>query len=558
MSDLITYGRHALTQHGLATRVSFLWRRRAWKALYILKIRPKTERKRGDFGDLAESLGYSRSQGYKLTHLWPIIADVDAWAAIKADQSKRRRNGIENWPSDEAILVEFPSPLKPTPRAKEEREEAKREEEEARARAKAKSNADGPNTLDPDKLATQVAALTHDLESERAARQAVERKLTRKQQIVEALNAALEQKEAPVLPADPHVYARSLGPRLRLLAAVRPACLPCSPTTLTLLKQPQAEGFAIVRHIDDIDAIRDEILFHLCAGDRHAGRAIERDIVAMRYYADAGLRWAAARDAIITVCGTEGEDKWCRANLHRSLRTLQGYVQLAREFQKYETRRLRLGPCGRSGIGFALELLGRPVIGYGTRRGTAAVENPITTIINVADYVPEEDLHLTPRPFFKGLNADFDFTIDLCASSSKVALLPNFYSPEQDALKQIWLGRGFCNSPFARGSIPLWLGYGIASEAEFLMYLLPSATGASWWHEKVLPHAVAILFPRGRLRFGVNKQSAPFDVSLVMFGQQPDDIIRRCVNYAEKHRTGLVIPHRPAIVAVRRSALRLV
>ena len=33
VSDLITYGRHALTQHGLATRVSFLWRRRAWKAL---------------------------------------------------------------------------------------------------------------------------------------------------------------------------------------------------------------------------------------------------------------------------------------------------------------------------------------------------------------------------------------------------------------------------------------------------------------------------------------------------------------------------------------------
>ena len=194
VNELISYGRHALTKDGLATRIGYLWRRRAYHATYLLKTRPKSGRRKGDFGDLAESLGYSRSQAYKLAHLWPIIDQVDAWAVIRAEQSKRRRNGIEKWPSDEDILTEFPSPLKPTPKSREEREEAKREEEEARARAKARGNTG--ETPDVDALVAKVAELTNALEFERAT-------LARERQIVEALNAALEQKEAP--PAKPQV-----------------------------------------------------------------------------------------------------------------------------------------------------------------------------------------------------------------------------------------------------------------------------------------------------------------------------------------------------------------
>ena len=64
--------------------------------------------------------------------------------------------------------------------------------------------------------------------------------------------------------------------------------------------------------------------------------------------------------------------------------------------------------------------------------------------------------HLTPRPIFAGLHADFEFTIDLCAASKKVALLPRFFSRTQNALKQDWQPeRGFCDCPFARGSTRL-------------------------------------------------------------------------------------------------------
>ena len=148
---------------------------------------------------------------------------MDAWAVIRAEQSKRRRNGIEKWPSDEDILTEFPSPLKPTPKSREEREEAKREEEEARARAKARGNTG--ETPDVDALVAKVAELTNALEFERAT-------LARERQIVEALNAALEQKEAP--PAKPQVLPEGVSAETPPATRGGATCSPHSPTTQSL------------------------------------------------------------------------------------------------------------------------------------------------------------------------------------------------------------------------------------------------------------------------------------------------------------------------------------
>jgi hypothetical protein len=199
ISEMILYGRHALTEYGKITRAGYLWRRRAWKALWLLRLKPRATRQKGDFADLAESLGYSRSQGYKLAHLWGIIEQVDAWCQVKDDQSRMRRAGVEEWPADEAVLKEFPSPDAKTPRAPEERAEQKREEEAARKRAEQHRNSEDDD--DDGALAERVAALESQLAAAAARAVTLERQLARERELTEALHS--ERGVAPATPQAP-------------------------------------------------------------------------------------------------------------------------------------------------------------------------------------------------------------------------------------------------------------------------------------------------------------------------------------------------------------------
>lgn len=55
----------------------------------------------------------------------------------------------------------------------------------------------------------------------------------------------------------------------------------------------------------------------------------------------------------------------------------------------------------------------------------------------------------TPPELFKALDAEFDFTCDVCATADN-AKCAEFYSPEQDGLAQKWAGVCWCNPPYGR------------------------------------------------------------------------------------------------------------
>lgn len=56
----------------------------------------------------------------------------------------------------------------------------------------------------------------------------------------------------------------------------------------------------------------------------------------------------------------------------------------------------------------------------------------------------------TPQDFFDTLNAEFNFTLDPCASIEN-AKCKNFFTKEQDGLLQDWQGNVvFCNPPYGR------------------------------------------------------------------------------------------------------------
>ena len=122
----------------------------------------------------------------------------------------------------------------------------------------------------------------------------------------------------------------------------------------------------------------------------------------------------------------------------------------------------------------------------------------------------------TPQAFFDRLDAEFDFTLDPCATPEN-AKCDKFFTKENDGLLQHWHGRVFVNPPYGR-VIGDWVAkaYGAAqSNGATVVMLIPSRTDTRWWHDWVM-RAQEIRFVKGRLKFG-GRNSAPFPSAVVIF-----------------------------------------
>lgn len=124
----------------------------------------------------------------------------------------------------------------------------------------------------------------------------------------------------------------------------------------------------------------------------------------------------------------------------------------------------------------------------------------------------------TPQWLFDQLDAEFCFTIDVCAAPSN-AKCRRYFSPEHDGLLQSWAGETcWCNPPYGR---EVWKWVKKAHlESSFhgatVVMLLPARTDTSWFHDYI--HGLAeVRFLRGRLRFGGAKNSAPFPSMIAVF-----------------------------------------
>lgn len=57
----------------------------------------------------------------------------------------------------------------------------------------------------------------------------------------------------------------------------------------------------------------------------------------------------------------------------------------------------------------------------------------------------------TPQDLFDKLNAEFDFTLDPCATHLNTKVRTHYYTKEEDGLSKDWSGeRVFCNPPYGR------------------------------------------------------------------------------------------------------------
>jgi phage N-6-adenine-methyltransferase len=135
----------------------------------------------------------------------------------------------------------------------------------------------------------------------------------------------------------------------------------------------------------------------------------------------------------------------------------------------------------------------------------------------------------TPQKFFDALNAEFGFTLDVCATA-KNAKCQHFISSE--SLSRPWAawsrGSLWMNPPYGR-TIGKWVAKARETADQLggraVVCLLPARTDTAWWHDHVIGGGAEIRFVRGRLKFGNSKNSAPFPSAVVIFrsrgGREP-------------------------------------
>ena len=130
----------------------------------------------------------------------------------------------------------------------------------------------------------------------------------------------------------------------------------------------------------------------------------------------------------------------------------------------------------------------------------------------------------TPQDFYNQLHAEFEFTLDPCASQSS-AKCSSFYTADDDGLSKSWEGQTvFMNPPYGR-KIGNWIqkAYEEGEKGNTrVVALIPARTDTKYWHNYCMK-ATEIRFVKGRLKFGQGdtKNSAPFPSAVVVFSGSP-------------------------------------
>ncbi len=139
-------------------------------------------------------------------------------------------------------------------------------------------------------------------------------------------------------------------------------------------------------------------------------------------------------------------------------------------------------------------------------------------MMNKGMFMSVTDLWETPKDLFDKLNNEFNFTLDVCALPEN-AKCSNYYTPEQDGLSCPWTGTCWCNPPYGR-QIGAWVKRAVISPVRgaTIVMLLPARTDTKWFHDYIYNKPnVEIRFLRGRLKFGDQKNNAPFPSMICIF-----------------------------------------
>src|SRR6266446_3450164 len=122
----------------------------------------------------------------------------------------------------------------------------------------------------------------------------------------------------------------------------------------------------------------------------------------------------------------------------------------------------------------------------------------------------------TPAAIFGPLDAQYHFTLDVCASAAN-AKVPRYFSAAQNGLAQDW-GQEVCfmNPPYGP-QLAAWMRKACESAqgGATVVCFLPARTCTRWWHTYAMRGEYTFL--KGRTRFEGAASGAPFPSVIVVF-----------------------------------------
>ncbi len=128
----------------------------------------------------------------------------------------------------------------------------------------------------------------------------------------------------------------------------------------------------------------------------------------------------------------------------------------------------------------------------------------------------ECDTWATPPELFRRLDAEFRFTLDVCALPENTKC-ERFFTPNDDGLIQPWDGVCWMNPPYG-SAISMWMKKAYTEFLErrlTIVCLIPARTDTKWWHDYAMKGEIR--FIRRRIRFVGGKSCAPFPSAIVIY-----------------------------------------
>jgi site-specific DNA-methyltransferase (adenine-specific) len=123
----------------------------------------------------------------------------------------------------------------------------------------------------------------------------------------------------------------------------------------------------------------------------------------------------------------------------------------------------------------------------------------------------------TPYHVFSAINAEYQFQVDVCATSENTKCKV-YFDKTDDGLQKEWSPyRCWMNPPYGK-NISKWMkkAFEESQRGSLVVCLVPSRTDTKWWHDWVM-RASEIRFISGRISFGNQKQSAPFPSCIIIY-----------------------------------------
>ena len=155
-----------------------------------------------------------------------------------------------------------------------------------------------------------------------------------------------------------------------------------------------------------------------------------------------------------------------------------------------------------------------------------------------------DDEYGTPQALFDHYDRIFHFTCDVCATQ-QLAKCKNFYTLEQDGLKQKWIGVIWMNPPYGNGALSKWVrkAYEAAKEnGAIVVALLPMFSDTAWFHDYASHATIELL--KGRLQFTGRAENGytPFGHGIFVFRKKSARVGNQLAISLAGHRIGTSSP----------------